>query len=159
MEQNIVAKISAKTFGKITIETIASMKDKEKRALLRVVGVATSYKTGVTDIGAFVKFTGRFVATCALTGEIVHSGTAILPKIAQDLLHGQLDGVGDGVGLEFAFDIGFQRDDTSAVKYVYTVKPLIDMAQDDPIIMLMARVNEKTPMLAAPKETPSTKKG
>ena len=112
---------------------------------MRVIGMATSYKVGTTDIGAYIKFLGRFQATSAVTGEIVYSGTAILPKIAQDLLHGQLDSTGGTVGVNFAFDIGIQRDDAAATKYVFTVTPLLEMSQDDPLLKLAAQVNDAAP--------------
>ena len=146
MVQELVSKISSKTFGKITIDHIAALKDKQKKPLMRVIGMATSYKVGTTDIGAYIKFLGRFQATSAETGEIVYSGTAILPKVAQDLLHGQLDSTGGTVGVNFAFDIGIQRDDASATKYVFTVTPLLEMSQDDPLLKLAAMVNDAAPV-------------
>ena len=149
MQQELVSKISTKTFGKISVETIAAMKDKQKKSLMRIIGMASSYKVGTTEIGTFIKFSGRFQATSAESGEVVYSGTAILPKIAQDLLHGQLDNSDGSIGVNFAFDIGIQRDDASATKYVFTVTPLLEMSQDDPLLKLAAQVNDAAPVKLA----------
>lgn len=151
MEQTLVSKITMKTFDKVSVDFIATMKDKEKKPWMIVLGMASSYKTGTTDMGAYVKFLGRFQATNAATDEIVFSGTCILPKIAQDLLHGQLDSIDEGVGVQFAFEMGVQRDDSSATKYVFTCKPLLEMAKDDPLMALAEQVNARRLSLAAPK--------
>ena len=152
MSHEIVSKITTKTFGKINIDDIAKLKNGEASKLLTVLGKVTSYRVSSTALGEYIRFSGRFEAENVLNGQKVYSGTMILPKIAQDLLYGQLDSVPEGVGIEFAFAVGYRRDDASAVKYVYTFEPLLEMAQDDPLLTLSARIKEKQAALAAPKQ-------
>lgn len=153
MSNEIVSKITTKTFGKITLDDIVKLKDGEGAKLMNVLGKVTSYKVGTTPLGDYITFHGRFQAENALTGKIVYSGAMILPKTAQDLLYGQIDSLPEGVGVEFAFAVGYRREDTSAVKYVFTFEPLLEMASDDPILSLAAKVKNQQLALAAPKVT------
>lgn len=150
MSQEIVAKITTKTFGKITVDDIAKLKNGEATKLLTILGKVTSYRVSSTALGEYVRFSGRFEAEHAATGKKVYSGTMLLPKIAQDLLYGQIDSVPEGIGIEFAFAVGYRRDDSSAVKYVFTFEPLLEMSADDPLLTLSAKVKSRQLALEAP---------
>ena len=139
----IVSKITTKTFGKITFDDISKLKDGESTKLMIIMGKVTSFKVGSTPLGPYISFSGRFKAENVNDGRIFYSGAMILPKTAQDLLYGQIESVEHGVGVEFAFAIGYRRDDASAVKYVFTFEPLLDMAVDDPLAALDNKVRAR----------------
>lgn len=146
---NLVSKISAKTImgnvkqlvpkddvveGKVTVDRNGQSVD-----LLRVVGFATGTVVGESNFGPWLAFKGTFSATRLDTGEIFRSGKLFLPDTASDLLAGMVQS-SDGA-VEFAFDIGVKRDDEAQIGYVYTVKPLLEIAENDPVAMLMARLS------------------
>lgn len=150
MSQEIVSKITTKSFGKITVDDIAKLKNGEATNLLTILGKVTSYRIRTSPLGEYIRFSGRFEATSAATGKKVYSGTMMLPKSAQDLLYGELDSVPEGFGVEFAFAVGYRRDDSSAVKYVYTFEPLLEMKSDDPLLTLSAKIKTRQSASEAP---------
>lgn len=152
---NLVKKISiSKLIGNIKNMLIASSKSGGENGfdwiepidqnLMRIVGNATSVGSGVSAFGEFIFFKGRFRASNLLTGEEVESGKLFLPDIAQDLIHGALNAVGDkSGGVDFAFDIGIKIDAQSATGYVYTCTPLLDTRENCPVARLTKMINDQ----------------
>jgi len=115
--------------------------------ICRIVGVASSYKTGDSTYGPFLRFLGNFAATNN-AGEVFRSPNAILPGPADELLKVAIDGA-DGKPVELAFDI-IAIPDAGDRGYKYQVQPLMERAPSDPLDALMADVNDKF-ALPAPK--------
>jgi hypothetical protein len=144
--RRILKKITAKIVcGKVDIETLVDYgKIHGKTAvmpLFGVIGLASASEAGDTALGPYVKLLGDFKAVNAVTGEIFRSGAAILPGSANDLIYGALKGLGDGGGsVEFALKVGVQRDESSAVGYVYVIEQVMSESASDPLSALEARL-------------------
>lgn len=155
----ILRKITIKTCGDFTITRIkevlaaAEVAEGGSVPLLRIVGEASSAKTGQTDKGTFTKLIGQFVGTDLTTGACYQSGQCILP-----------DFVGASLGLatqesgsvRFAFEITAKRQDTAITGYAFGIKPLIETKPTDAMTELMALggIKPQAVALAAP-ETPT----
>lgn len=146
-KMNLIKKISIKTVIGNVQQGIMRQEIKPGN-LMRIVGVASGVKTGVSDYGDWLALTGQFKATNLLTNEQYTSGKAFLPDEASDLIAGAVRGE-DSQAVEFAFDIGVKLDESSATGYVYTVTPLMEMGGDDPL----ARIESSLKALDAPKDT------
>lgn len=87
---------------------------------------------------------GEFIAYPAdRPDDVKQSGTLFLPAIAQDLITGQ---VVAGQVLEFALKIGLRlpRDgERTATGYLYTVTPLVEPSESDPMEKLLAATKQK----------------
>lgn len=118
--------------------------DGDSLALFDVIGQVMGHQTGESDFGPWVKLKGRFRATNRLTSEVFNSSTALLPEEITDpvLAALQLDGA---QAVDMAFTVSLKIDDASATGYVYTVASLLDMAADDPLEQLAARVQQALP--------------
>lgn len=146
VSRQVVKKITAKIVcgGKPDIEELILFLNKPGvdptavMPLFNVIGVATDFSTGQSDMGAFLKLLGQFKATNVKTGEIFRSGACILPGSGNDMVYGALRAIpeGQGGGVEFAFNIGIKRDKESATGYVYHVEQVTDLGQTDPLAHL-----------------------
>ena len=129
---NLVNKVSiASVVGKIG-------KPEAPQALMRVLGLATTYETGETQYGEFIAFKGSFEATNLMTGEVFRAGKCFLPDVAANLMSAQLaasSGETGFKGVQFAFEIGYKPSDT-LIGYEYTVTPLIEIDAADPLTAL-----------------------
>ncbi|HET8707117.1 MAG TPA: hypothetical protein VFM46_12515 [Pseudomonadales bacterium] len=124
----------------------------DKMDLFQIIGIAHTTKSGESNFGPWTSFKGMFEATRLDTGEIFRSGELFLPDVATDALlpavHKNVED--DGHGVEFAMVIGANtvadRTNPKIVKYEFTCKPLLDVAESDPLAAFKNRV----PALAAP---------
>lgn len=162
MSENLLSKITVKSvIGSIPTEAV-KIKDPETGKDKTVVrGVAGDYlrvygqvKAGGTKIktseyGDSIEFAGDFRAVDLTTGELFSSAKLYLPNIAEQFLFAIVDSVeGDSV-VQFGFDIG-AKPSSSPVGYEYTVKPLIERSNADP---LQALANSLPPLkLASPSK-------
>lgn len=142
MSESLLKKISVKgVFG----DFVPVTKD---RILVRIWGRTHEKELCNTQFGDSVRFKGVFKAANAETGEIFRAGELFLPGIAESLLSGALDGAGANA-VEFAFDIGVKQDKTVAVGYIYTVKPVVKMEEDQGMMALEEKMGKLA--LATPK--------
>lgn len=144
--RRIVKKITAKIVaGKVSLEKLIDYTRANGKnsvmPLFGIIGLASDCTAGETQLGPYVKLLGQFKAVNTETGEIFRSGAAILPGSANDLIYGALKGLGEGGGsVEFALKVGVQRDETSAVGYVYIVEQIHQEGQTDALAALEARL-------------------
>jgi hypothetical protein len=149
--RRIVKKITAKIVcGKVDMEKLIEYgKLQGKTAvmpLFAVIGMASTFQAGETTLGPYVKLLGQFKAVNADSGEIFRSGAAILPGSANDMIYGALRALGEeGGSVEFAFKVGVQRDESSAVGYVYVVEQVMTEGQSDPLAALEMRLSLPAP--------------
>lgn len=162
----IVSKIAAaQVIGKVPTEIVditstdgagVTSTTKEKRGiaqlLMRITGIATGFKIVPTPFGDSIGFLGQFECTNALTGEIYRSSKLYLPDIAADLMLPYVEAA-EGNPVEFAFDIG-AKPAGNAYGYEYTVTPLIEVTDSDPLRALTNRLLASAPALPAPKNAP-----
>ena len=136
----LLNKISVKgVYGAIDIKALHAGGAK---TLMRVMGIVNSYKVITTSFGDSIAFLGNIKAVNVDTGDEFRSGKAFLPAIASLLIEGALSGQ-NAEGVQFAFDVGIKpvQDRQGKDSYEYTVKPLIDTADNDPLKLLEDKIN------------------
>lgn len=120
--------------------------------LVRIVGVAGAVKSGESNFGEWLAFLGQFRAINLKTNEEYSSGKLFLPGTASDMLLGAVQSSNGGV--EFAYDIGIQRDDESSVGYTYVVNPLLQASENDPCERLFRAIGGQAQLPAPTKVDP-----
>jgi hypothetical protein len=157
----IIKKLTTATVhGKPDIKAIVAHDNATPGATLwlwSVIGIASDYKPGSTDMGSFVKFVGAFEGSNLQTGEVFRSGACILPGALPDMIFGALKGMAGNGNVQFGFKIGVHFDDTAAAKYVFDIESLADVAENDPVKLLKASIEAtgKLPSLPAPQAQPA----
>jgi hypothetical protein len=146
---NVVSKITVASVG--AQPKPHSIKEGEKKAVCVFYGEARDSKIGQTQFGDFLKFTGNFGAVNMETGERFRSGTLILPAIMENILDSAIKETEGAV--QFAIEIGVKHSANGNTGYEYTVRPLLEPSENDPLLMLESKVGTlvKLPALAAPK--------
>jgi len=149
MAANIVSKITIKNvYGKIDIEKLLKEKNKQIE-LMDVFGLVRKSVPGTSDYGDYVKFRGSFKAINLETGEAVQSGALILPRTAEEVLQGAMsDDVNE---VQFGFRIVAKYDADAVTKYTFQIIPLMNPAENDPLVLLESKIAEDFKKLAAPK--------
>lgn len=131
----------------------------EVAEIMVVMGYAKSSEIKKTTFGDSIGFHGDFKGINVATGEEFRSGTCYLPDVASDLLNNAMDAT-DGA-VEFGFKIALigveGRTPGETGKYEYRCAPMMEVAENDPLVLLEARL--KQGLLAAPKATGAAKKG
>lgn len=134
----------------------------ESRELAVIMGFARSSEIKPTTFGDSIGFHGDFKGIDVDTGEEFRSATCYLPDVAAGLLDNALAG-GEGGAVSFGFRIGIVgvkgRNPGETGKYEYRCQPLMEAAENDPMIALESQIKNKA--LAAPKAAPkaAAKKG
>lgn len=147
----VLSKISAKTLGAAPKMVLVEVDGKQvaradgTQTLFRIVGRAMGFKTGNTDYGQWVAFSGDFRATLFATGEMFQSSKVFLPESVTGMLQAAL--ANSTAGADFAFDVGVIPA-TTTVGYQYTVTSLIPQDEKtDPLAALLAQVNSVAPLV------------
>ena len=153
---NIIKKITVKTVLGDVKKMVLGDKKKGvegldvKTDVMRVAGIARRMETGESEYGPWVKFKGSFMGTNLITGEEFRAGSAMLPEVASELLEEAMNAEG-AENVKFGFDVAVTPDDSIAIGYQYSVTPLIEATEDDPLLSL-ANSLPNLPKLAAPKK-------
>lgn len=172
----LVKKVSIATvIGKVPteIKKITTPEGKEvdkafgiEQPLMRVIGLANGKKTGNSNFGAWLSFSGQFEATNIITGEVARGANLFLPDVAGELLAPVVDAA-NGADVVVGFDIG-AKPSNNAQGYEYTVTPLTKPAENDALGALKSSAFADIPALPAPKaaapaltapETPASSEG
>lgn len=129
-------KLTPKTLGysKTKLQELmftSGMKEGDEKPLYKIVGVISSYRIGSSDFGAWTKFIGEFQAIDELTGEVHVGSAALFPQFLSDMIMGKLGAMEGTQAIEFAAQIGFQRQEDSATGYVFTARPLVEFTQSN----------------------------
>lgn len=145
--------ISTKTvFGKVTPKDIAAAPE-QKLAVMRVIGIASGFKTGEGNDGPWTALQGTFEASNFKTGEVISASMAFLPSEAMNAVLGS---VKLGRAVEFAYDIHAEIEETAPAGYIYRATSLLK-EEHNPLAALKGKM--KVPAVAAPTETkPATSK-
>lgn len=121
--------------------------------LYTVFGTATGTRSGTSNYGDWMAFTGEFEAVRASDGERYKSGEVILQEPGHTLLFNTLvelrkvDATG---GVQFAFEIGkktSQRwvDTNEGNSYEYTQKSIVNVVRNDPLAALRSAISSSLP--------------
>lgn len=135
---------------KITVKGVCGAidtKPEKAAAIMTVYGLANEAKADRSDYGDYVRFGGSFEAVDMNSGKAYRSGRMILPGIAEGLLAGALS-QDNTESVQFALEIGI-KPSKSPVGYDYTVKPLVEVGENDPLADLRGK-------LALPSPEPET---
>jgi len=119
--------------------------------LMSVVGFASGVKYGESDLGPWEALTGGFQAQNLATGAVFRSGVCFLPDVGHDMVAGQLKSQDGNHAVEFAFKISAKSDPEAATGYVYVAESLMDVAESDPVAMIVGKIGNALP---APSTTP-----
>ena len=117
--------------------------------LMQVFGQATGTKGGTSTYGDWECLLGNFEAVNIETGETFRAAQLFLPDVAHDPVV-QAVKLSNGA-VDFAVEIVALKDSESSTGYVYSMKPLIEVAEADPLKVLRDRAMKQ---LEAPKEAP-----
>jgi len=117
--------------------------------LYTVFGIARGVKKGESTFGPWVSFSGSFEAVDT-NGEVYNSSNLFLPEVAENLLLPVVMDEKNESGVAFSFAIGAKASDSS-VGYEYVVKTLQELAADDPLAAMRAKLADKLPKPVAPK--------
>lgn len=143
MTTSLVKKITARdvmgNMKEFMREHGSGKKDGDQIELFNIIGQVIGHQVGESTFGPWVKLKGRFRATNTTTGDVFNSSVAMLPDEITDpvLAALTLDGA---ASVDMAFDIGVKIDDSTAVGYVYVVKPLMKPSEDDPLERLQKQL-------------------
>jgi len=135
-EKTFIRKISAANVcGKIP-----NPPEKGVQPLMQVIGRASGYRTGEKDHGdgprPWYGLTGVFEAVNIETGEIFNAPECFLPEPFGSAISNQLK---DGAqSVDFAFELGITTGKNT--RYEWSVKPLSDPSEADPLDSLRGRV-------------------
>ncbi len=123
--------------------------------LYRIAGQVTGIKTGDSDYGPWVAFTGNFTAR-RHDGVLFAGPRAFIPQPFQDMIEAaikQQEADGLVASVQFGLDISVIQDDTASIGYQYKCVPVIEVESEAQ--SLLESTMEKTPLpkLPAPKKT------
>lgn len=135
MKEIILSKISPKTVNSGKKQKHPEENDPVKW-IYRIVGIANGIRSDEGAYGPWIALEGTFQAMRFEDGQIFRSGQCFLPQIALNLV---LPVLKSNSAVEFAFNVGIQFSD-SQIGYEYTVEPLIDTEENDPINVLIKKI-------------------
>ena len=142
-----VSKITTKEIVGAPKEIVAAYEG----VLYSIFGIVHRAEKKTTPYGDCLCFHGNFKAVDS-KGEVFVSGKAYVPTIVSDALEANL-AQSEGKPVEFAVAIGkkniIKKDGTDG--YEYTVVPLIQPSENNPLDLLMERAQEAQKQLSAPK--------
>jgi len=129
---------------KVTLRKIAEKSKNKNVPVARFIGQINSMKSGATDMGEYVKFSGLVQGVNYATGEEYRSGTLIMPEVASKMLEGLLATTqanaseNTPVAVVFAYEVTVKYDKDSATEYAYSFTSLTD--GEDPLAELIAKL-------------------
>lgn len=154
----LLKKISAKTVmgdvqllirEKATVdgkEVTVLKNDGEVIDLMTIYGRVNGFKSGVTDNGEFIAFTGQFEAINLMTGEESSAPKIFVVEPLQGMILAQL---AEAESVDFAVKLSLIVNSDAIRGYEYRVTPLIEAKRTDALEGLRALA------LAAPRTAPA----
>lgn len=152
MNATLLKKLSVATvYGEIS-------KDSESVAnsspIIRVFGIASGIRTGQSNFGDWVAFTGDFGAINLESGEAFRGPQVFIPQPAQGMLEAALS---KSDNVEFAFEIGVKPSKKGSMGYEYTVRPIKEASDAAAFAALADLSRADLPQLGHDGETPKAK--
>lgn len=117
--------------------------------LYSIIGICNGFKTGSSQYGDWVGFTGQFEAQRFADGQRFVAPVSFIPEPASGMMLSALEQAnkrGEEANLQFAFIIGAKKSN-AAIGFEYTVEPVLKASQND---MLAELRNQIAPRLPAP---------
>jgi len=142
------------------LEAVAEEHKPKAVSVMRVWGIVSNRKTGVSQFGSYTKFTGEIAAINILTGDEFRSQELLLPAIAETLVNKMFEGAAkdESSAAQFALEVTVtynppKTENSNFTKFVYGVKPLIEFKGEDALSAMakqLPAVGAK--MLTAPEK-------
>lgn len=153
-------KITTQTMGlkPAELETIAQERSGTQVPVLRVWGIVSGAKGGVSQFGNFIAFSGEFGALNLITGDEARSQTLLLPSVAEGVVaslfvKASKDGGSAQIGIEVAVEENLSA--KGGTKFRYIVKPLFEYKGDDAMAELAKQL--PTPVFVNDKPVVASK--
>lgn len=129
-------KISTQTMGLNTpeLETVAAAGKGKSVPVLRVWGIVSDIKPGVSQYGPFIRFNGTIAAINLITGDEARSSSLLLPGLAEGVVKSLFDKASkDGGSAQIGIEISVEENVSAkgGTKFKYIVKPLFEYKGDD----------------------------
>lgn len=116
-------------------------------SLMQVFGQATGTKGGTSDYGDWECLLGSFEATNLENGDTFRAAQLFMPDVAHEPIAQAIKLATNGI-VDFAVEIIAVKDSESSVGYSYSMKPLVDAEESDPLKILREKAQKQ---LAAPE--------
>lgn len=120
------------------LEVVAEAHKPDPISVMRVWGIVSNRKPGVSQYGSYTKFTGEFAGLNLLNGEEYRAQELLLPAIAESVVNKMFEGAAKEsqnaaqISLEVTVTFNPPKTENSTyTKFVYGVKPLIDFKGED----------------------------
>lgn len=154
--------MNATLLKKLSVATVYGEISKDSEAvnnsspIIRVFGIASGIRTGQSNFGDWVAFTGDFGAINLESGEAYRGPQVFIPQPAQGMLEAALS---KSENVEFAFEIGVKPSKKGSMGYEYTVRPIKEASDSDAFAALADLSRTDLPQLGHDGDTPKAKKG
>lgn len=153
--------MNATLLKKLSVATVFGEFDKNHDAvvnsspIIRVFGIASGIRTGQSNFGDWLAFTGDFGAINLETGEAYRGPQVFIPQPAQGMLEAALQ---KAETVEFSFEIGLKPSKKGTLGFEYTVRPIKEAADSDAFTALADMSRADLPALGHDGgETPKAK--
>ena len=143
------------------LEEVAEANKPKAVSVMRVWGIVSGRKPGISQFGSYTKFSGEIAAINLLTNEEVRSQELLLPQIAETMINKIFEGSAkEGGSAQFALEVTVtynppKTENSNFTKFCYGVKPLIEFKGEDALSAMAKALPAPsgTPALTAPKKT------
>jgi hypothetical protein len=150
-------KISTSTMGLGVrqLEEVAESNKPKAVSVLRIWGIVSNRKPGVSQYGSYTKYTGEIAATNLITGVDARSQELLLPGIAEAVVNKMFEGCAkEGGSAQIALEITVtynppKSENSTFTKFSYGVKPLIEFKGED-ALSAMAKLLPAPVVIAVP---------
>lgn len=150
-QTKLVSKLSMKGIG--AQPPRHSIAEGEHKIIAVIYGHAHKHDVVTTTFGDSVRFHGAFKALNSSTGEYYSAGKCFLPDVVTELLVNAIDNMPESAtSVEFALEIGVEYSEKGNTGYVYTVRPLVELKESEPLLALEQVVLANMKALPAPEE-------
>ena len=139
---------------KLSVKTVCGRPEFEKGSadgteikLMQIFGQATGVKGGTSTYGDWECLLGNFEATNLENNDTFRAAQLFMPDVAHEPI-AQAVKLSNGA-VDFAVEIVAVKDSESSVGYLYSMRPLIEAGESDPLKVLREKAQKQ---LAAPAE-------
>jgi hypothetical protein len=147
------------------LEAVAEQNKPKPVSVMRVWGIVSGRKSGMSQFGAYTKFSGQIAAINLLTGDEYRSQDLLLPGIAEAVVNKMFEGSlkEENGSAQFALEVTVvynppKTENSNFTKFSYGVKPLIEFQGEDALSMMAKQLPAPAKQLSAPEGKKGTKK-
>jgi len=141
------------------LEQIAEENQGKTVSVLRIWGIVSDRKPGMSTYGPFMAYKGEIAATNLITGDEARSSNLLLPAIAETVVNKLYEGgIKEGGSAQIALEITVtfnppKTANSNFTKFLYGVKPIIDFKGEDALSAMAKSLPPATLLLPPPVQT------